>query len=662
MKKIENKINNLVKMLNKWNYDYYVNDNPIVDDIIYDEKLSELFQLEKQYPHLIREDSPTQTVGKIASSSFKKTKHMIPMLSLKNAFNEGDLMHFNKQIIEFDYKGDYFVEPKIDGLSLSLIYEKGHLIKAVTRGDGNIGEDVTNNAKQISNIPLTINYKKNIEIRGEVYIGVDQFKKINEERRNNDEKLFANPRNAASGTMRQLDVLKVKQRGLKMIAYWAMNDEKTFSWKTQEETIINLEKLGFKTSELSVKILNIEDVISIIKKIEEKRYSLEYEIDGVVIKVNEYSFYEKIGYTSKFPKWAIAYKLPGEIKVSTLLNIFQTIGRTGRVTYNAQLSGVQLAGTWVQRATLHNADYIKDLDLRIGAQVKVKKAGDIIPKVISAIKDDSFFKLKKWKEDKKCKICGNKLSRTENEVDQYCINVDCPARMEESIIHFVSREAMNIKGLSTQQIKKFIELKFISEFSDIYYLKNKKEEILKLDGYQERSVNSLLNSIEESKKVSLDKFIFALGIRHIGKKTSKDLAKIFGSIEAMSKLKVENLIEQEDFGEVKSNSIISYFKDENNKKKLNNLVSAGLNPIFISSKKENDSILFGKKIVITGKIENMNREEAKEYFENLGAIVLSTISKNIDYLVIGEKPSLLKMSKVSKDKIINFNEIKKIIV
>ncbi len=651
------RIEELKASLTKWSKEYYVNDKPTVDDSVYDNALAELFALENEYPELITHDSPTQTVGMLESSSFKKTKHEISMLSLKNAFNDEDLLHFDKQIKKESTNYSYFVEPKIDGLSISLIYQNGKLVKALTRGDGVVGEDVTNNAKQISNIPQSINYDKEITIRGEIYISHSSFNKINKERLDNDEEPLANPRNAASGTMRQLDPSIVKERNLEMIAYWSMNNQDDYAFNSQEETISNLSKLGFKTSELSYHARDITEVINVINKISDSRNKIDYEIDGIVIKVNESKHYEEIGYTSKFPKWAIAFKFPAEVKQTKLIDIFPTIGRTGRVTYNAKLEPVQLAGTTVQRATLHNADYIRDLDLRIGDYVNVKKAGEIIPKVISANTNKRTGAEIKWEEVKQCPNCNSIFDRKEGEVDQYCLNEQCSLRLTESIIHFVSRDAMNIEGLSTKQVEKFIELGWIQSFSDIYKLKDKEEDILKLEGYQSKSVNSLLESIEATKSNTLDKFIFALGIRHIGKKTAKDIAKEYGTIDELMKVNLDELLLKNDLGEVKSNSIVEYFNNDKHINEINNLLGLGLNPTFKKKDVDKSHYLFNKKVVVTGTIEGYNREQVKEHLESFGAQITNAVSGSTDYLIIGEKPSANKLSKMPEDKIIKFNEI-----
>lgn len=658
------KIDNIKASLKKWSEEYYINDAPTVDDSVYDNTLAELFQLEKEFPELVTPDSPTQTVGAgdvfIKSSTFEKTQHEISMLSLDNAFDENDLLDFDRKVRDESSNFTYFVEPKIDGLSISLIYKNGLLSKAITRGDGAVGEDVTNNAKQIPSIPTSIDFQGDITIRGEIFMPDESFARVNHERELNGEELFANPRNAASGTMRQLNPLIVRSRGLKMFAYWAMIDSDNYAFETQEDTINNLSKLGFTTTDISKKANDINGVLKAIDAITHIRDDIDYEIDGIVIKVNESSLYEEIGYTSKFPKWAIAYKFPAEVKETILLDIFPTVGRTGRITYNAKLKGVELAGTFVQRATLHNADYIRDLDLRIGDHVNVKKAGEIIPKVISSIKDKRNGNEELWKESSHCPHCQSLLVRNEGEVDQYCENEKCEGRLKEKIIHFVSRDAMNIDGLSTKQIEKFISLGWISSFADIYKIHTKREELLALEGYQEKSVTSLISSIEKSKENTLDKFIFALGIRHIGKKTAKDLAREYGSIEKISLATLDELLNNNDLGEVKSNSIINYFQNQDNKNELQELHEIGVDPIMEIVEVDKGHKLYNKKVVVTGTIEGYNRNQVKDYLEAFGAKITSSVSGSTDYLIIGNKPSQNKIDKISPEKIINFSDIENI--
>lgn len=658
------KIKELKELLFKWMEEYYVNDNPSVDDSVYDSTLQELKDLENEFPDLISHDSPTQVVAageaSLESSSFEKTVHEINMLSLDNAFNEEEVRSFDSKIKKEVEEYSYFVEPKIDGLSISLIYEEGKLVKAITRGDGVIGENVTNNALQISNIPVELSSNRSMTVRGEIFMSDQAFAEVNERREQEGDELFANPRNAASGTMRQLDPKVVKDRKLRMIAYWAMDDSDTYSFLTQKETIDGLEELGFEVSKFSRFANNVDEVLEVINSISDQRKNIGYEIDGIVIKVNNSDLYTDIGYTSKFPKWAIAFKFPAEVKETILKDIFATVGRTGRITYNAVLEPVELAGTIVQRATLHNSDYVNDLDLRIGDYVNVKKAGEIIPKVISSNKAKRPEHLERWIEDSKCPACESELKRKTGEVDQYCDNVHCSGRLTESIIHFASRDAMNIEGLSTKQIERFISLGWINSFSDIYKLKDRSNEILSMEGYQEKSVNSLIASIEKSKSNGLDKLLFGLGIRHIGKKSARDLAKSFGSLDNLTKVSLEELLLKNDLGEVKSNSIVEYFSTEDNILELNELESLGINPIMETKEVDSNHKLYNKKVVVTGTIEGYNRNQVKEYLEGFGAQITTSVSGATDYLIIGEKASPGKISKMPPEKVIKFIDIDKL--
>lgn len=647
------RIKKIYENLSKWSEEYYTNDKPTVDDSTYDDTLRELNILEKLFPKLKIESSPTNTVGAKTLVSFKKANHVKPMLSLKNAFNNDDLFLFNKQLTK-DIEIEYFVEPKVDGLSISITYCEGKFVRAVTRGDGFTGEDVTQNVIQLIGIPKKIKLKQRIEIRGEIYIPLDKFSTINMERSINGEKIFVNPRNAAAGTIRQLDKDVVAKRGLESIIYWAYDiDNDNYLWSTQERTITELRNLGFNTSGVSKKAKNIKEVISAIEKIKTEKDDLNYEIDGIVIKVNNTEIYENIGVTSKFPKWAIAFKLPSIIKETKLIRIFPTVGRTGRVTYNAELSEVNISGTTVRRSTLHNSDYIKELDIREGDIVRIKKAGEIIPKIISVNLTKRPEKTKIWKEEHVCPSCNKKLHRYEGEVDQYCININCVARLIESINHFISRNAMNIEGFSIKQVEKFISLGWIKNISDIYRIKDKRDKLLKIGGYQEKSINSLLSSIETTKTHPLYRLIFGLGIRYIGLKTSKDLANHFLTLDNIIGISIDDLLEQDDFGDVKSTSIINYFNDEVNIKILKELKELGIDPKDSKNVINKENKFFGKKIVITGSIKGGTRGEINSFFEKKGARVMSSISKETDYLIAGKKPSENKLNKIDKSKIIN---------
>lgn len=661
--KIKKRIDELNSLIKKWNKEYYIDNVSSVDDSVFDDHIEELEKLEKLYPEYISKDSASKNVGAKASSSFSKIEHKTPMLSLNKSNNESELNHFFDQISKKIGKVKYSVEPKIDGLSISIIYKDGILFNATTRGDGFVGEEVTNNVLQIKSIPKEISIKETIIVRGEIYLPISEWKRINNERLLKDKIPFANPRNAASGTLRQIDSNKVRSRNLNSFMFQILDEDGENKYSTQEITHQNLSKLGFKTTRNLYISQDEKSIFSKTIEILDQRDEQDYEIDGVVIKVNETKFYNEIGNTSKFPKWAIAYKPPAEIKETKLINIIPTIGRTGRVTYVAELEPVELVGSIVQKATLHNYDYIYFLDLRIGDIVRVKKAGEIIPKVISVVKEKRNKNSNEiFKKITVCPHCGENLSSIDGEVDQYCINKICPSIIKESLIHFASRDAMNIEGLSEKQINKFIDLKLIKGIADIYKIKF--DDLINLDGYQETSVKKLLVSIDNSKKEGLEKLLFGLGIRYIGKKTSKEIARKFQSIDKMINIPLEDLLLEKDLGEVKAFSIHSWFKDEKNINLINELKELGINTNSKFNNNIKDNFFKDKRIVITGSIEGINREDMKNYFENLGSKVLTSISSKTDYLIAGNKPSDNKIKNIESDKIINIrkkDEIEKIL-
>ena len=649
---VEKFINRLRDKINKWSIEYYVNDNPSVSDSQFDGAMKELKDLESKYPQFINKDSPTQKVGGFVIDKFSKVKHNFKMLSLDNAFSLDDILYFRKQIsknLGTSNSIELLAEPKIDGLSISIQYKDGILQKAITRGDGTYGEDVTHNVKTIKTLPLYIKYKKPIEIRGEIFVKKSVFNKLNKDLN------FANPRNFAAGTLRQLDSKIVANRNLEIFLY-SLPDALNHNLYTLSDVFMFLKSLGFPINN-NFKILkdsnSIDKYISFISKL---RNNLDYDIDGIVFKVNDIRLYEDIGFTTKFPKFMIAYKFPEETSTTKLINIFPTIGRTGRVTYNAKLETVRLAGSFISAATLHNADYITNLGININDYVIVKKAGDIIPKVLGISKK---VNPKKWLEAEYCPSCNGKLIRFENEVDQYCTNNNCIAIIESKLIHFASRKAMNIEGLGIEIIKKLVHNKFIDNFSSIYKLKNKREELIKLDGFNTKSVDNMLNSIERSKDNSMDRFLFGLGIRHIGEKMARDLAKRFYNIKDLFNLEKENLLGIRDFGESAINSLISYFKDQTNMNVILELIDLDLHPkniSNISSKK-----FLGKTFVITGTLS-----KPRNYFVNLieshFGNITTNITSNTDFLILGKSPgSKLDKAKQLNIKILLENEFYKIL-
>ncbi len=620
---IKSRIKELRDLLNQWGYQYYTLDQPSVSDAQYDGAMEELKKLEKEQPDLITKDSPTQKVGGFILDKFKKVEHKFPMLSLSNAFNENDLIKFDEQIKrELHINGDieYVCELKIDGLSISLIYKDGILHQAITRGNGLVGEDVTHNIKTIKSIPLSIPYEKELEVRGEVFMSNATFNKLNSTGMN-----FANPRNAASGTLRQLDSSVAAERNLDAFLY-AIPNPLLHNLTKHSEMLEFLKSNKIKVNKEFKKCKNINDVIEYIKEYTNKKNDLGYEIDGIVVKVNNNKLHQEIGYTAKAPKYMIAFKFPEEIAETKLLDIFPTVGRTGRITYNAKLSPVRIAGTVVSAATLHNADYVRELKLDLNDFVKVKKAGEIIPKVISVVGEK---KTQEWEENTLCPKCNMSLKRFSGEVDQYCTNESCPAILKASIQHFVSREAMDIDGFGDKIVEKFIEENFISSIYDVYTLD--KNKILSLEGFQDKSVNKLFDSIEKSKTQDLHRFIFGLGIRHVGSKYSKILAKRFGTLKNISEATEEQLFSIREIGPKVLQSVMEYFK-------INKDIFKKLELLGVSPKEQEKAIsekLMGTTFVITGTL-SQNRTFFSNLIESHGGNVSNSVTSKTDYLLAGQ--------------------------
>ncbi|MCC3161121.1 MAG: NAD-dependent DNA ligase LigA [Mollicutes bacterium PWAP] len=635
MKNIINKMEELNKKLKNWAIEYYENDSPSVSDAVYDGHYIELVSLESDYPELVLKETITQKIGWGINNKFTKVKHSSNVLSLDNAFNKNDLLEFNKRInntlgISIDFK--FTIEEKIDGISISLIYKNGILNKAVTRGDGTIGEDVTNNVIGILDVPKRIKYFQDLEVRGEIFMYDEEFKRIN----SISEKKYANSRNLTAGTIRQLDSKIMKQRKVSTFFYHLVDPE-NHNISSHSDSLDFIKNLGFRVNERIKLVLNIEEAFSIVKFFEESKKDLNYPIDGAVIKVDDINLWEDIGYTVKFPRFMIAYKFAEETAVTILKDIIQTIGRTGRVTYNAVLETTRIAGTLVRAATLHNADYIRELNLAVGDKVVIKKAAEIIPKVVSIHKKINNIK---WIEDYECVSCSQTLIRFPNEVDQYCINENCKEINVQKLSHFVGRNAKNIIGLSIEQIRKFISLGFLTDLYSIYQLKNFKDKIVLLKGFKNKSVNKILNSIENSKSNEFYRFIFGLGIRHLGLKTSKILSKRFVNLETIRNLKYEELISIRDFGDSVSKSIIEYFKNDENNKMIDRFIEIGINM------KDNSvifsNILEGKIFVITGTL-NKSRTFYKDFIESNGGNVSSSVSKNTTFILAGENPGTKKI-------------------
>lgn len=645
MNNIQRQIEFLKKQLRQWEYEYYGLDKPTVSDGEYDLTLRKLIDLEKQYPQYATSDSPTKRVGGHVSKSFEKIKHEIPMLSLANAFNEEELRKFDndvKEALKTTNEVEYNLEPKIDGLSISLIYINGRLTYGLTRGDGETGENVIENIKTIKSIPLLINTKlPKIEIRGEVFLSFEEFNRINNEIE--DDKKFANPRNAAAGSLRNLDSSLTAKRKLQMIAYYIPNESilKTLSINKQSDVINQLKSFGFKTAKECKRCKNIEDVVNEINRIKKYKEGLEYPIDGIVLKVNDINTYDDISRTSKFPKWAIAYKFPPEIKQTKLLDIIATVGRSGKITYVAKLEPVAIGGSIVSSATLHNGDYIVDNDIRINDVVKIFKAGEIIPKVIGPILEKRPSNTIKFKPIRNCPVCNTLLEKQIDEVDQYCTNISCPARVVQSLIHFCSKSAMNIEDLSERNLQKFYDAKIIQKISDIYLINKHKQEILQSDfKIKDKSFDNIWNHIQQSKSNSLERLIIGLGIRHVGETTAKVLAKKFRTLENLTRTSLDELLKINDIGETVGISIVDYFKNQENIKLIDELKRLNINFSFLSqvdeSKIDKSSPYYQKNFVITGSFD-IARHEIKKLLEiKYDAIVTDSITRNTNFLIVGE--------------------------
>jgi DNA ligase (NAD+) len=634
----EQKILEVRSLLNKYGYEYYVLDQPSVPDAEYDRLMQELIELEEKFPELKTPDSPSVRVGGAVLDVFEKVEHRTPMLSLGNAFNEQDLKDFDRRIrqaVGDDFS--YVCELKIDGLAVSLRYEEGLFIQGATRGDGTIGEDITANLKTIQSIPLRLRENVSLEVRGEAYMPKRSFEALNEKRAERGEELFANPRNAAAGSLRQLDPKIAASRKLDVFLYGIGNVGES-GVVSHSEGLDYLDHLGFKTNKERRKCATIDEVIEYVNSWVEKRPHLPYEIDGIVIKVNSLEQQAELGTTAKSPRWAIAYKFPAEEVVTTLLDIELSIGRTGVVTPTAILAPVKVAGTTVQRASLHNEDLIREKDIKIGDQVVVKKAGDIIPEVVNVLADQRTGNEVDFHMPTHCPECESELVRLEGEVALRCINPKCPAQIREGLIHFVSRDAMNIDGLGEKVISQLFGEKLISDVADIYKLT--REQLLALERMGEKSVSNLLKAIETSKGNSLEKLLFGLGIRHVGAKAAKTLAQVFGSMNKLAEASKEELIAINEIGDKMADSIVAYFEQEEAKELMEELAAVGVNMEYKGAKPvtadESDSIFAGKTVVLTGKLEQLSRNEAKEKIEALGGNVSGSVSKKTHLVIAGE--------------------------
>lgn len=642
------RINQLVQLLNKYNHEYYILDKPSVSDYEYDRLMQELITLEKKNPNLIRNDSPTSRVGSTVISEFKKIKHERPMLSLGNVFNEDEIIKFDERIKKEGFNPKYVVELKIDGLAISLIYKNGILDRAVTRGDGIIGEDITHNVKTIKDVPLRINKDIDIDVRGEIYISKKEFNRVNEEREKSNLELFQNARNLASGSVRQLDSSVAASRKLNNFIYHLPNPI-DYNIYSHEDALNFMSDLGFKVNPMRKLCNNIEEVIGFINEITNERKNLSYDIDGMVIKVDDIYIQEALGYTAKSPKWATAYKFPPEEVTTKLKDIIFTVGRTGKITPNAILEPVKVAGSTISRATLHNEDFIKEKDIRVGDIVVIRKAGDVIPEVVNVKLDRREKNSKVFKMINTCPVCGSILIRKEEEAHHYCKNIECDARNIEKLIHFASRKAMNIDGLGERIIEDFYNFKIVNDIPSIYNLKNKKEELIELEGFGEKSVNNLIDAIEKSKNNSLEKLLFGLGIRHFGEKNAKILAQHYPNIDLLMKASLEELTNINDIGETMALEIIKYFKDEKNIKLIKSLKELNINMEYLGTKIENKSNFENKKFVITGTLSFISRDSLKDKITSYGGKTIDSVSKKTDVVIVGDTPG----SKYDKAKELN---------
>ena len=650
----------LVKLLEKYSYEYYVLDNPTVTDEEYDSKLSELENIEKEYPILVTRNSPTQRIIGQVLTGFKKINHQELMLSLSDVFNLEELKNWDNKIHEATNRNevDYNVELKIDGLAMSLVYENGELQYCATRGDGITGEDVTTNVLTIPSIPTRINVKERVEIRGEVYMQHESFISLNKAREEAGEPLFANARNAAAGTIRNLDSNVAKSR--KLDAWWYyLQDAENYGVKTQSEALDFISKLGFKVNPNRIVAHSYDDIINYIDKYTQLRKDLPYDIDGIVLKVNNLDLHNEIGYTAKTPKWAVAYKFPPEEVITKLKDIIYTVGRTGKITPNAVLEPVRVAGSLVQRATLHNEDFITEKGLMVGDYVVLRKAGDIIPEVVRVVKERRDGSQKPFKMIEKCPDCGSNLIKID--AMHFCLNENCPSRNIEGLIHFASKDAMDITGIGEKVVEQFFAEKFIRTIPDIYNLYKYKDNIIAIDGWSNRSVDLILDAIEKSKGNSLERLLFGLGIKEVGSKMSKVLAKFYGDIDKLMAASIEDLNKISDIGVVCSDSIYNYFHNENNINMINELKELGLNTKYLGKTTvDENSFFYNKKVVLTGTLSKYGRKEATELLENLGAHVSSSVSKVTNIVIYGEeagskldKARKLNVYTMSEDEFIN---------
>ena len=632
---MKERMDELINYINKASYEYYVLDNPTITDQEYDDYYNELLSIEEKYPELKREDSPTNRVGGAVLDKFEKVNHDHPMLSFDDIFNEEEIILFDERIKKVVSTAHYTLEPKMDGLSGSLIYKNGILVRGATRGDGVTGEDITTNIKTIKSVPLRLTEDIDIEVRGEIYMSKKSFLEANREKIKSGEKEFANPRNAAAGSIRQLDSKVAAKRNLDFMAYFIPNPE-DYGIKTQKESLEFLRKLGFLTNyKLNGYAKNVKDIINYIDSLSEKRDNLPFEIDGVVLKVDNLEDEKRLGFTSRVPRWGIAYKFPAKEVLTTLKEIKFTVGRTGKITPNAIFSPVHVSGSLVSKATLHNSDYCIDKDVRVGDTISIRKAGDVIPEVVEVKLDRRKEDSVPFKMIENCPMCNSVLVR--KDANHYCKNEHCPSRKIESLIHFSSRDAMYIEGFGESIVEDFYNLGYLKNIDDFYTLDKYKDELMLLEGFGEKSISKLLESASNSKKNSLERLLFGLGIRYVGKKTAKILSKYYKTMDNLIKADFDELKSINDIGDVIAKSIVDYFSDEKNINLINRLKDLNLNMRYLGEEvNTSNENINGKTFVITGTLSRP-RDEIKEEIEGLGGNVTGSVTKKTDYVIAGEK-------------------------
>lgn len=640
LERIQKRIEKLREEIRKHDYYYYVLNQPIISDVEYDRLFRELQELEERYPQFVTPDSPTQRVGAPPAEEFRPVRHAVPMLSLQNCFSEEDFLDWDRRVRRLlgGEKPVYVCEPKLDGLSVELVYEDGVFTVGSTRGDGYVGEDVTRNLRTIRQLPLKLlpaggTVPRLIEVRGEVYMEKEAFRKLNEERAQSGEPLFANPRNAAAGSLRQLDPGVTAGRPLKLFCY-ALGRVEGIAIRSQQELLATLSKLGFPVNPMWRRCETPEEAVDFYHELLEKREELPYEADGCVVKVNDFAQREILGEVSRAPRWAIAFKFPAEEATTRVLDIVVQVGRTGALTPVALLSPVEVSGVTVSRATLHNEDEVRRKDVRIGDWVVVRRAGEVIPEVVKSIPERRTGEETEFRMPERCPVCGGPVVRLPGEVMHRCENLSCPARIKESIRHFASRRAADIEGLGEKLVDQLVDKGLVRRISDLYHLT--KEQLASLERMGDKSAQNLLEQLERSKGMSLARLIYALGIRYVGEHVAEVLAERFDSIEALASADYEDLVEIPEIGPRIAQSIVDFFSSEDNRRLIEELRAVGIDPK--APKVEREKPLSGKTFVFTGKLSSLTREESRRLVEELGGKVASSVSRRVDYVVVGEAP------------------------